>query len=67
MKNISIGLIVFWTTVIFFPKLIAYLIWWFFVFIGISVLSLKAKFWNKKESRGDYVKFWDYKIFRGKK
>ena len=62
MKWLWIFLIMFWITVIVFPDLIAYLLGWFLIFIGINLISF---FRPKKGKKGDsYVKFWNYKIYR---
>jgi len=70
MKHISIILIVFWIAIIIFPKVIAYLVGGAFLFIGINMFLIWYNinsFWKKWASKKDYVKFGDYKIFRGKK
>ncbi len=70
MKNISIVLIIFGIAIIAFPKVISYLVWGAFLFIGINMFLIWYNinaFWKKGSSKKDYVKFGDYKIFRGKK
>ncbi len=67
MQNISIILVIFWVVVIAFPAIIAYLIGGLLVFIGINIFMFGKQFWEKWASKKDYVKFGDYKIFRGKK
>jgi len=63
MKYTGILLILFGLTNIMFPDFIAYIIGWVCVFFGTSIL-LGGFFWPKKASKNDYVKFWNYKIFR---
>jgi hypothetical protein len=65
MKLFSIFLIIFWIIVIVFPEILAYLIWWFFVFIWLNLFLLwwffsKSSKWEKD----NYVKFGKYKIYR---
>jgi len=70
MQKAWIVLAIFWIIVIAFPAIIAYLIWWFLVFIWLNLFILtksRKNFWQKKPSMEDFVKFGDYKIFRGKK
>ena len=71
MNKIWLILAIFWIIVIAYPEIIAYLIWWLLIFIWLNLFILtkatKTSFWQKKTSMEDFVKFWDYKIFRGKK
>ena len=62
MKLFAAFLIVFGLIVIANPEILAYLLGWFFVFIGLNMLIVWSVFskW-KKES---FVKFGDYKIFK---
>lgn len=61
MKTIAITLIIFWIIIIFFPEIIAYLIWWLLIFIWINMfIFIKAV----KKWKEDYVRFGNYKIFR---
>ena len=53
--------------VIFFPTIIAYLIWGFILFIGINMFMISRNLNKQKQGEQDYVKFWDYKIYRNKK
>lgn len=67
MKLLPIALIIFWIIVISAPEILAYLIWWLFIFLWINWLILgwlfsKMKKWNKSDEA--YVKFGDYKIYR---
>ncbi len=57
-------LIVFGVTNIMFPDIIAYLIGWVCVFLWVTMLLGGSKFWPKKANGENYVKVWDYKIFR---
>lgn len=63
MKYIAIFLIFFGLIVIINPDILAYLIWWFFIFIWTNIFLAWFIFKSKKDS---FVKFGDYKIFRGK-
>ena len=70
MNKAWLILVIFWVIVITFPEIIAYLIWWLLVFIWLNIFLMtktKTSFWKKKTSMDDFVKFGDYKIFRGKK
>lgn len=67
MQKVSIGLVIFWVIVVFFPKFIAYLIGFFLIFIWANVFMLSKKINSQENSKKDYVKFGDYKIFRWKK
>lgn len=62
MKPFAILLIIFWIIVIVFPTIIAYLIWSFFIFIWINILMFFRQITSKKWEQ--YVKFWDYKIYK---
>ena len=67
MKNfpkIPTWLIIFWLLLIFFPKLIAYIIWGFILFIGINAWIISYKLNQEKKNKKSYVKFWEYKIYR---
>jgi hypothetical protein len=65
MKLLPYTLIIFWVIIIAFPKIIAYLIWAFFVFLWVNILFInKIFFKNKWWDSGAYVKFGNYKIFR---
>jgi len=61
MKLFPMFLIIFWVIIIFAPAILAWLIWWFFIFVWVSLLSLFKKVKSNKE---DYVKFGKYKIYR---
>jgi hypothetical protein len=69
IPKIPTWLIIFWLVIIFAPALIAYAIWTFIIFIWANIryisykLNKNKKSWKKDEK--EYVKFWDYKIFRG--
>ncbi|MCD5380714.1 hypothetical protein LR004_02200 [Candidatus Gracilibacteria bacterium] len=67
MQNILIVLVIFGVVVIAFPAIISYLIGGLLVFIGINIFMFGKQFGKKGASKKDYVKFGDYKIFRGKK
>ncbi len=63
MKYTGFVLIVFGLTNIIFPDFIAYIIGWLSVFFGVSIL-LGSSIGPKKPNGENYVKVWDYKIFR---
>jgi predicted membrane protein len=67
--KIPTWLIIFWLIVIFIPQLIAYTIWWFILFIGLNAwyISYKLSKTNKekKNNEKEFIKFWEYKIYRG--
>lgn len=62
MKLFAIFLIIFGAIVIAYPQFLAYLIGWFFVFIGVNMLVIGFIFPKKKKD--SFVKFGSYKIFR---
>ncbi len=61
MKIFPFFLIFFWIIIIIFPEIIAYLIGWLMIFIGLNILLFMRTVKKWKES---YVKFGNYKIFR---
>lgn len=69
MPKIPTWIIILWLIVIFFPKLIAYTIGAFIVFIWLNAWFISYKLNkhrnSKKENEKEYMKFWDYKIYRG--
>lgn len=67
MKWLWFGLIIFWIIIIAFPAILVFLIGWFFIFLWINLLTIFWIFNKSKQSREDYVKFWNYKIYREKK
>ena len=64
MKLIPLLLIIFWIIIIAAPEILAYLIWWFFIFIWLNMLFIGMAFKKGKSSKESYVKFGNYKIFR---
>ena len=65
MKPLAIFFILFWVTIIIFPKFLAYLIGWFFLFVWLSMLSVWSMFNSGKKNKEDnYIKFGKYKIYR---
>lgn len=64
MNLFSILLILFWIIIIANPAIIAYLIGWFMVFIWANILIFSRVFWKKKKWEENYVKFWNFKIYR---
>ena len=61
MKIFPMVLIIFWIIIILAPAILAYLIWWFFIFVWLNILAF---FKNVKSNKEDYVKFGKYKIYR---
>ena len=57
-------LIVFWVIIIAFPAILVFLIWGFFIFLWISLITLGVLASKKPKERESYVKFWNYKIYR---
>lgn len=66
MKWLWIGLVVFWIITILFPEILVFLIWGFFIFLWLNLLAFFWSFGRKREEKEDYVKFWNYKIYRDK-
>ena len=64
MKLLPISLIIFWIIIIAAPEILAYLLWGFFIFIWINMLAFFWIFKKKDKSGENYVKFWNYKIYR---
>lgn len=64
MRLLWIMFIVFGLAVVIFDKFLVYLIWWFFVFVGVNFLYMAKKFPGNKWEPDNYVKFGKYKIFR---
>ena len=69
MKFMWIFLSIFWLIIISYPEFLAYLIWGFFLFIGLNIVlfnlwigSMK-KGWNADE-RWNFFKVWKYKIYK---
>ena len=67
--KIPTWLIIFWLIIIFAPEIIAYAIWGFILFIWLNAwfisYQLNKKKKSKKENEKEYIKFWEYKIYRG--
>lgn len=63
MRAFWMFLLIFWIIIIYNTDIIAYLIWWLLVFIGLNLLLFWI-FTKKKDSQDSYVKFGDYKIFK---
>lgn len=63
MRIFPIWLIIFWIIIILAPEILAYLIGGFFIFIWLNILIF-FKWIKSKKDGSDYVKFWNYKIFR---
>ncbi len=63
MRIFWVFLFIFWVIIIYNPDVIAYLLWWLLVFIWLN-LFLFSVFSKNKSWSDNYVKFWNYKIFR---
>lgn len=57
-------LIVSGIIIIVYPQIIAYMIGGLLLFFGINVLLAKYLFSKKTTSWDNYVKFWNYKIYK---
>jgi len=57
-------LIVFWVIIIAFPAILVFLIWGFFIFLWINLITLGVLASKKPKEWESYVKFWNYKIYR---
>ncbi len=66
MRLLPIFLIIVWVIFIIAPDIIAYLLGWLFIFIGLNMLFIWMAFSKKSKYSWDdnYVKFWKYKIYR---
>lgn len=65
MRFLSIFLIVFGIIIIKFPEFLAYLIGFFFVFIGFNMFLITMKFGKwVNNSRDEFVRFWKYVIYK---
>lgn len=66
MKIVSIIFILFGITIIVYPQLLAYLIGWFFIVLGLNLLVWYLIFQSKfKKAKKDYAEFMWYKIYKG--
>ena len=69
MKFIGIFLSLFGIIIILYPQFLAYLIWGFFLFLGLNIILFNLSM-NQKNSfsnvdeRGSFVKIWKYKIYK---
>ncbi len=63
MRVFWLFLFIFWVIIIYNPDIIAYLLWGLLVFIWLN-LFLFSVFSKNKSWSDNYVKFWNYKIFR---
>lgn len=57
-------LIISWLIIIFFPQIIAYMIWWLLLFFWLNILLAKYFMQKKSWNWENYVKFWKYKIYK---
>lgn len=64
MQAIWISLLIFWIIIIVFPEVIAFLIWWFLVFLALNILFLSNKISKDSQNKEEYIKFGKYKIYR---
>lgn len=63
MRAFWLFLFLFGVIIIYNPDIIAYLLWGLLVFIWLN-LFLFSVFSKNKSWNDNYVKFWNYKIFR---
>jgi len=67
--KIPTWLIIFWLIIIFAPEIIAYAIGWLILFIWLNAWYISYKLnkakKSKKENEKEFIKFWEYKIYRG--
>lgn len=69
MKFIGLFLSLFGIIIILYPQFLAYLIWGFFLFLGLNIILFNLSM-NQKNSfsnvdeRGSFVKIWKYKIYK---
>jgi len=68
MKFAWIFLVVFGTLIIVFPQFLAYLIWWFFLFVWLNIIiftsSINNKNKNNSDNRWSFFKIGKYKIYK---
>jgi len=66
MKYTGILLIIFGAINIYFPDILAYILWGTCIMIGIGILLWTPRAFgkNKKNHAEPYVKFGNYKIYR---
>lgn len=64
MKGFAIALMVFWAVIILFPAILVFLIWGFFIIAWLNLFVFVKQVHGKKKDEKDYIKFWDYKIYR---
>lgn len=50
--------------IIVYPQIIAYMIWGLLLFFGLNILFAKYLFSKKQKTWENYVKFWNYKIYK---
>ena len=69
MKFAWIFLSLFWIVIILYPQFLAYLIGWFFLFLGLNIILFNFKLGNMKnkwntDDRWSFFKIWKYKIYK---
>ncbi len=68
MKFVWIFLSLFWVLIILYPQFLAYLIGWFFLFLGLNILLFSLKLNNVSsanvDGRWSFFKIWKYKIYK---
>jgi hypothetical protein len=57
-------LVVSGVIIIAYPQIIAYMIWGLLLFFGINILLAKYLFSKNTKWWENYVKFWNYKIYK---
>jgi len=69
MKYTGIFLAIFWLIVIAYPEFLAYLIWGFFLFLGLNIILFNLKLSSMKntsntDDRWSFIKIGNYKIYK---
>lgn len=64
MKAFSMILIAFGIIIILFPAILVFLIGWFFILVWLNLFVFVKQVHGKKKDDKDYIKFWEYKIYR---
>lgn len=64
MKIFGIIFIIISLIIFKFPDILAYIVAIFFMFIWLNLVFIWFKIWSNKNSKEDYVQFWNYKIYK---
>ena len=57
-------LVVSWIIIIAYPQIIAYMIWGLLLFFWANILFAKYLMQKNSKNWENYVKFWNYKIYK---